>query len=182
MESIPEECLDNPYPVVDKPWAATGPANGDRHLVISAPFTNEELVTLNKKLTAKYKDIAEKETSFESFMTEDAEVILVSFGAVSRFCKSAIRELRAEGLKVGLLRPITLFPFPYDALNKLADTAKVFLDIEMNEGQMIEDVKLAVNGKKPIAFLGNGGGRVTPPKEIAEEVKKLYAKLEKEEV
>lgn len=180
MEAIPEESLNNPYPSVEKTWAATSPGEGERHLVLSAPFTNEELIDLNVKLTAKYKEIAEKETSFESFQTEDADVVLVAFGAVSRFCKSAIEQLRAEGIKAGLLRPITLFPFPSQILNQLADTAKVFLDVEMNEGQMLEDVRLAVNGKKPVEFLGGGGGRVTPPNEIADKVRELCARMKQE--
>lgn len=174
MESVSTDAFENKYPEIEKPWAATSPSSGDRHLVLSAPFTNEELVTLNEKLTMKYKEIAEKETRYESFQTEDAEVILVAFGIVSRFCKSVVEELRAEGKKVGLIRPITLYPFPTKIISELADKAKVFLDVEMNEGQMLEDIKLAVNGKTKVEFLGGGGGKVNPPNVIANKVRELY--------
>jgi len=172
MESISEDAMENKYPLVEKPWAATGAGGKERHMVLSAPFTNEELVLLCQKLTKKYREIAEKETRYENFQAEDADVILVAFGIVSRFCKAAVEELRAEGKKVGLLRPITLYPFPTKVIHELSDKA-LFLDVEMNEGQMLEDVKLAVNGKTRVEFLG-GGGFVTPPSMIADKVRDLY--------
>jgi len=166
--------MENKYPFIEKPWAATGAGGKERHMVLSAPFTNEELVLLNQKLTKKYQEIAEKETRYECFQTDDADVVLVAFGIVSRFCKSAIEELRAEGRKVGLLRPITLYPFPANVIHELTDTSQAFLDIEMNEGQMLEDVKLAVNGKTKVEFLGGGGGFLTPPGMIANKVREMY--------
>ena len=174
MESIPDDVMNNTYPPVEKPWAATGAGGKERNLVLSAPFTNEELILLNQKLTKKYQEIAEKETLYESFQAEGADVVLVAFGIVSRFCKAVVEELRAEGKKVGLLRPITLYPFPTKVIQELADTTQVFFDVEMNEGQMLEDVKLAVNGKTKVEFFGGGGGFLTTPSMIANKVRELY--------
>jgi 2-oxoglutarate ferredoxin oxidoreductase subunit alpha len=157
----------------EKPWAATGPLNRKRNLVLSAPFTDPELVVLNEKLNAKYKELAEKETRYEEYMTEDAEVIIVAFGVMSRFSKAAIESLRNQGIKAGLIRPITLFPFPSKVIAQRAEQVKAFLTTEMNEGQMIEDVKLAVNGKVPVEFLGGGGGKITTPKDIENKVKQM---------
>ncbi|MDF2570808.1 MAG: 2-oxoglutarate ferredoxin oxidoreductase subunit alpha [Sporomusa sp.] len=175
MESVDLDSLKKVEQLPEKPWAVTGPKGRGQNLVLSAPFTDPELEVLNQKLTAKYQEIAEQEVRYEEVMTEDADVILVAFGIVSRFSKAAIAELREQGIKVGLIRPITLFPFPYDIINKRADKTKLFLDIEMNEGQMLEDVKLAINGKAKVEFFGGGGGKLTPPNEIAAKVKELIA-------
>lgn len=174
MESIDPVSLEPRNPIPTKDWAASGLKNGERHLVLSAPFTNEELVVLNAHLQAKYREIEKKETRYEEYYTDDAKIVLVAFGIVSRFCKAAIDKLQKEGYKVGLLRPITVFPFPSEPIHKLAETAKVFLSIEMNEGQMVEDVRLAVNGRTRVDFLGSGGGRYMPPDEIVLKVKELY--------
>jgi len=122
----------------------------------------------NIELQAKFKKIEENEVRFEEYKTNDAEIIIVSFGLSSRISKKAVDMAREAGLKVGLFRPITVWPFP---ANKIADIAtrkqiKFFISVEMNAGQMLEDVKLAVNGKKPVYFYGRMGGIIPTPKEI----------------
>lgn len=176
MESIDESSLDPKYEEPEKPWAVTG-NNGTRHMVLTAPFTDPELIELNERLQAKYRLIAQNETRWEEYKVEDAKLIITAFGTPSRFAKAAINALREEGYNVGLIRPITVSPFPYDVINYYADKADAFLDIEMNEGQMLEDVRLAVNGKKPVFFLGGGGGRLTPPDIIVEHIKEIYGGL-----
>lgn len=163
-----------------KPWSADGAKNRQRNLVLSAPFTDDELILLNERLSKKYKLISQRETRYEEFMTDDAEIIIVAFGIVSRFSKAAIEELRDLGIKAGLIRPITLYPFPTEIIAKRATTVKGFLTVEMNEGQMVEDVKLSVNGKVPVHFLGGGGGKITTPKDIKAEVIRILAGGEKE--
>ena len=112
--------------------------------------------------------LKEKEVRYEEYLTEDAEIVLVAYGTVARIAKSAVNELRQKGIKVGLLRPITLYPYPEKALNDLAkkECVKSFLTIELSMGQMIEDVRLAVNGLKPVEFYGRTGGNVMTPDDI----------------
>lgn len=176
MESIDPAALEPKQPAPAKPWAARGTENGEQHLIMSAPYTNEELIVLNQRLTQKYRTIAERETRYEEYCLTDAEIVLVAFGIVSRFCKEAVDILREQGYKVGLLRPITVYPYPQKPLAALAARPEVrsFLCIEMNEGQMLEDVKLAVNGQKQVDFFGGGGGLVTPPDKIVNRIRNTY--------
>lgn len=167
MESIDEDALNPVFPEDEKPWAATGVKDGERHMVLTAPFTDAELITLNERLREKYAAIAENETRWEEYRAEDAEILMVAFGTPSRFAKAAINTLRSEGIRAGLIRPITVCPFPYGVIEKYAKKVKYLLDIEMNEGQMLEDVRLAANGACPVRFLGGGGGKLTPPDVIA---------------
>ena len=109
-------------------------------------------------------------------MTEDAEYLIVAFGCMSRICRKAIQNARAEGIKVGLLRPITLWPFPYDAIAKRAEQMKGVLSAEMNAGQMVEDVRLAVNGKTPVSHFGRNGGVIPNPGEIIDALKREFIK------
>ncbi len=173
MESIDEEALNPKFEEPEKPWAATGVKDGKRHMVLTAPFTDAELITLNERLQAKYRLIAENETRWEEYRAEDADILLVAFGTPSRFAKAAINSLRDDGYRVGLIRPITVCPYPYQVINEYAKHVSFFLDIEMNEGQMLEDVRLAVNGQCPVHFLGGGGGKLTPPDVIVAHVKEL---------
>ncbi|GHT34372.1 hypothetical protein AGMMS49592_4130 [Endomicrobiia bacterium] len=116
----------------------------------------------NIQLQEKYKKITENEVRYESYLTEDANIIMVAYGISSRIAKSAVKLARKNGIKAGLLRPKTLWPFPSDAINSIAKPDVKFLVVELNHGQMLEDVKLAVNGKTNIKFLGKaGGGLVT---------------------
>jgi len=153
----------------DKPWATVGKKPGqERNYLTSLYIQPEEMEEKNIELQAKFKKIEENEVRFEEYKTNDAEIIIVSFGLSSRISKKAVDMAREAGLKVGLFRPITVWPFP---ANKIADIAtrkqiKFFISVEMNAGQMLEDVKLAVNGKKPVYFDGRMGGIIPTPKEI----------------
>ena len=110
-------------------------------------------------------------------MTDDADIVIVSFGITARICKSAIAEARKAGIKVGLLRPITLWPFPKTQISALADRAKVFLSVEMSMGQMVDDVRLAVNGKCPVHFFGRTGGVIPSVEEVEAQIKALAETL-----
>jgi 2-oxoglutarate ferredoxin oxidoreductase subunit alpha len=127
--------------------------------------------THNHNLQAKYNEIREKEVRYEEFQCEDAEYLLVAYGTSARVCQKAVQLLREQGVKVGLLRPITLFPFPTKRINELAGQVKGILSVEMSAGQMVEDVLLAVNGKVPVRHFGRMGGIVTTPEEVVENLK-----------
>ena len=153
-----------------KPWAATGWKPGDdpaKRAVINSLFINtEELTEHNLKLQAIYREVEKNEVMYETYMTEDADIIITAFGTVARIAKSAIHDLREQGIKVGLFRPITVWPYPYDALKAASANAKALLDVECNEGQMLEDVKLAVNGAKPVEYFGHCGSLMPSSDEI----------------
>ncbi len=119
----------------------------------------------------------QKEVRSEEIQTEDADIVLVAFGLTSRICEKTVDLARQKGLKVGLLRPITLYPFPTDALAKLAKSAQVFLTVEMNAGQMVEDVRLAINGKRPVEFYGRMGGMIPSPEEILARAESISEKI-----
>ena len=153
-----------------KPWAATGWKPGDdpaKRAVINSLFINtEELTEHNLKLQAIYREVEKNEVMYETYMTEDADIIITAFGTVARIAKSAIHDLREQGIKVGLFRPITVWPYPYDALKTASANAKALLDVECNEGQMLEDVKLAINGAKPVEYFGHCGSLMPSSDEI----------------
>ena len=153
-----------------KPWAATGWKPGDdpaKRAVINSLFINtEDLTVHNLKLQAIYREVEKNEVMYETYMTEDADIIITAFGTVARIAKSAIHDLREQGIKVGLFRPITVWPYPYDALKTASANAKALLDVECNEGQMLEDVKLAVNGAKPVEYFGHCGSLMPSSDEI----------------
>ena len=152
----------------DKPWATTGKtADRERNILTSLYIQPEDMEQRNLKLQAKYKKILANEIRYEEYMTEDAEFIIVAFGLSSRIVKNVVLQGRKDGLKLGLFRPITLWPYPWDKIGKLAaeDRVKFFMSVEMNAGQMVEDVRLAVCGKKPVHFFGRMGGIVPTPEE-----------------
>ena len=155
-----------------KPWAATGWKPGDdpakRAVINSMYISTEELTDHTNVLQACYREIEKNEVMFENYRTEDAEIVLTAFGTVSRVARSAVDELREEGYKVGLFRPITVWPFPYDELKKAVNQpqVKAVLDIEVNEGQMLEDVNLAVSGARPVEFLGHCGSLFPTTEEV----------------
>ena len=153
-----------------KPWAATGWKTGDdpaKRAVINSLFINtEELTEHNLKLQAIYREVEKNEVMYETYMTEDADIIITAFGTVARIAKSAIHDLREQGIKVGLFRPITVWPYPYEALKTASANAKAILDVECDEGQMLEDVKLAVNGAKPVEYFGHCGSLMPSSDEI----------------
>ncbi|WP_174299048.1 3-methyl-2-oxobutanoate dehydrogenase subunit VorB [Caldicellulosiruptor hydrothermalis] len=153
---------------VEKPWAVTGDRNREKRVTNSLYIVPEELEKHNFKLREKYKKIKENEVMVEEYLADDARVIFVSFGMCARIVKSAVNRLRQAGEKVGLVRPITLWPFPENELKRYASKEEVefFIDIEMNLGQMLEDVKLSVEGKKTVHFYGRTGGMVPTIQEI----------------
>lgn len=158
----------------DKPWAACGHGNKREHNIINSLYLDP--AELEQKVRARYERYAEiekNEVRFEEYKTDDADIIITAFGATSRVAKSAINTAREMGIKAGLVRPITLWPFPKEILAKLADKVKAFLSVEMNMGQMVDDVKLAVNGKKPVYFFGRTGGIVPTAEEIVAELEKI---------
>ena len=157
----------------DKPWATTGAKGRKPNVTNSLHMAAGELEKHNMNLQAKYQEITEKETKYEMFQTEDAEFFLVAYGTTARICKTAIQTLRKEGIKVGLIRPITVWPYPDKAFDEVMDQAKAFMSVEMSCGQMVEDVRLAVNGRKPVHFYGRSGGMIPTPQEIIEKVKEL---------
>ena len=131
---------------------------------------------MNQNLQDKYKLITEKECRYELYNSDDAEIFIVAYGTVARIAKSVIEMAKSEGLKVGLVRPITLWPFPQEVFDKVIDKTKAFLTVEMSSGQMVEDVRLAVNGKKPVYFHGRMGGMVPNKNDIMEKVREIYSK------
>ncbi len=171
MEPVEMDFSQKPV-IADKPWAATGwkPGdNKDRAIINSLYIETEELNVLNERLQARYKEITKNETRFESFNTEGAEYILYAYGTVARICKAAIETLAEQGIKVGLVRPITLWPFPYEALRAAADqeSVKSTLTVEISAGQLYEDVRLAINGIKPCEFEGIPGSIMPTAEQIA---------------
>ena len=156
----------------EKPWALSGAKNRDPNIIASLRLNPEDaLEQLNNELQDVYKEIEENETMSESYMTDDAEYLLVAYGTSSRICRSALRSLRKEGLKVGMFRPITLWPFPTKELQKAAEGKKKILTVEMSAGQMLEDVKLALNGNDTIDFYGRTAGMLPDIDEIVRRVK-----------
>ena len=171
------EVVDLPEGVSDLPdhsdWAVTGKSQTSGNLVSSIVLDPHDLEDHNLKLDAKYKEIMANEVLYEEYKTEDADLIVVAYGVVSRIVYSTVDMAREQGLKVGLLRPITLWPFPTEIIAKLANTASRFLAVELSTGQMIEDVQLAVNGKVPVHFYGRCGGVVPGSKELLDEFNKI---------
>lgn len=157
-------------------WATTGKQNGrERHIITSLFLDPEIMEGVNKRLQEKYRTIQSREVRYEAVMSEDADFLLVAYGLSSRVCHKAVEMARGEGLRVGLLRPQTLFPFPAEQLNLLAGQVSAMLVVEMNAGQMVEDVCLSVNGKVPVEFYGRMGGMIPAPEEILEKINHYYS-------
>ncbi len=159
------------------PWATTGKgARKDRNVITTLALEPEVMEATNDRLQAKYRNICENEIRYEEYFLDDAEYVFVAFGSSARVCKQAVDMAREEGLKVGLLRPITLYPFPTPQLQELATRVKGFMSVEMSVGQMVEDVRLAVNGARPVGFYGRQGGIVPSAEEALEELKSQIIK------
>lgn len=162
----------------DKGWATTGHGLKREQNVITSIYINPEVLEKhNQRLQAKYRLIEENETRYEEFNCENADVIVAAFGTVARIIKNVIGMAEKEGIKVGLIRPITLWPFPVKAFEKYAETPKAFLTVELNAGQMLEDVKLALNGKKPVYFHGRMGGMLPTQQEILDKIKEIMRRI-----
>lgn len=170
----PVEFKPYPYPEIDHDaWALSGAKDRKARIIRSyGPLADDRCEFLDK-LFAKYKAIEENETEWEEIGTEDADIVLVSFGSTARNVKIAAKMCRAKGLKVGVLRPITLFPFPTKRIQELSEKVKKFVVVEVNMGQMVYDVKLAVNGKVPVDLINKGVGAPPSSEEIAKQVEEL---------
>ena len=160
--------------LTEKTWATVGTDMKRKHNIVNslyiAPEVLEQLVQERYK---KYEVIEKEEARAEEYMCEDADIIIAAYGTIARVAKSAIQRARAKGIKVGLIRPITLWPFPKDAFSKYAGKVKSFLSVEMSMGQMIEDVRLSVEGKTPVDFYGRTGGMIPSPEEIVEKLEAM---------
>ena len=172
MEPITFE--DAEIEVYEKPWALTGTKGERKHNVVNSLYLQpDQLEIKNFERYERYKTVEENEAMWEEYMMEDAEYCVVAFGIASRVAKNAVVAARAEGIKVGLIRPITLWPFPKKALAKAADQVKAFLSVELNMGQMIEDVKLYTQCKKPVSLCCRCGGMIPSPEEVLESIRNL---------
>lgn len=162
---------------VSSPWATTGKPKDRKHNVITSLFIQpEEMEQVNLQLQKKYEAI-QSEVRYEEIQTDDAEIVLVAYGLSARICQKVVNLGRENGMKIGLLRPITLYPYPYRRLKELAGQVEFMVTVEMNAGQMIEDVKLAVDGKVPVYFKGRMGGMISTPEEILHEIEAIQEKL-----
>lgn len=154
-------------PTVEKPWATTGTKMEREHNIVnSLSLVPEELEMLNLNRYERYKVIEENETMYEEYMVEDADIVIAAFGIAARVSKNAVNEARKQGIKVGLIRPITLWPFPKAPFEKAAEHAKAFISVELSMGQMIEDVKLATKCKRPVTLCNRVGGMIPSPEQV----------------
>lgn len=168
----PVEIGSYPYPEISPDnWALTGAKNREPRAIYSLEPSEDVLNKRVEDLFKKYKLIEEKEQDYEEYLVEDADLIVACFGSMTRNVKSAINECRKQGLKVGMFRPITLWPFPNDRLKELRKTAKKFLVVEMNKGQMVRDIRLAVDGKIPVEFFGKAVGQWLSVEDITEKIR-----------
>lgn len=156
------------------PWAVTGKKERDRNVVTSLELDSAVMEKNNERFQRTYREIEKNEVRFEARHTEDADYLIVAFGSIARICLKAIEEARKQGIKVGLIRPITLWPFPYDAIREAAAHVKGILCVEINAGQMIEDVRLAVKDSVPVRHFGRMGGIVPNPKEVLDALEKDF--------
>lgn len=159
---------------VEKPWAACGHGNKREHNIVNSLYLEPDL--LEKHILDRYERYAEierKETRAENYMTDDADILLVAYGASSRICRTAVDDARAQGIKAGLLRPITLWPFPNNQIVEASRQASNILVVELSMGQMVDDVKLAVSCDRPVHFFGRTGGMLPSPEDILQQIKKI---------
>lgn len=177
MEAVEFKREIDPKDIPPKEWAATGrKKNKSKVLINSFNLDPDGLEKDNSVLRKKYENIKNNEVRFENYLTDDASAVIVAYGTVARICRTAIQMMREEGLKVGLSRPITLWPFPETQISELAkkENVEFFYDFELSFGQMVEDVKLAVSGRKPVYFYGRTGGNVPSPTEIISKIKEAF--------
>jgi len=165
-------------PVQDRPdWALTGAKGRNSQFVSSIYMDPAEEEVFNRKLMEKYRQIEENEIRYKEFGIEDADIAIVAYGTAGRISQSAMKMARDEGIKVGMIRPISLYPFPYERIREITEQAKAVLVVEMSGGQMLEDVKLAVEGRIPVSFYGRMGGMLPLPDEVLEESRKIQGEL-----
>jgi len=162
-----------PPDLPEKDWVLDGCKNRDPRVIKSLYMGDGELEMRNNVLQKKYKLMKNEEVRFESYYADDSEILIVAFGIVARIALASVMRLRREGFKVGLFRPITLFPFPEKELFLLSGEKRRFITVEMNAGQMVEDVKLSVNGRSEVLFYGRPGGAVITPEEVEQKIIQL---------
>jgi 2-oxoglutarate ferredoxin oxidoreductase subunit alpha len=151
-------------------WAVTGTRGRERHVLNSMNLDPEAHSKHVTHLDEKYKTIQRSEARYETYLTDDAEIVIAAYGITSRICKSVVNRLRHEGAKIGLFRPITLWPFPYEGVRKLTEHAKCFLVVELNTGQMVEDIQLGSEGRARVGFFGKVGGLLPTEREIENKI------------
>jgi 2-oxoglutarate ferredoxin oxidoreductase subunit alpha len=158
-----------------KDWASTGTIDsGGRRRVINSLFLDPtELEQHVLKIYQKYAEMEKNEVRYEVYNCDDADIIMVAYGTTSRIVRTAIEQCERQGIRAGLIRPISLYPFPYQVFESFIDRAKAFLSVEMSMGQMIDDVKLAVSGRKPVHFYGRTGGMIPMPEDIVKKVQEI---------
>jgi 2-oxoglutarate ferredoxin oxidoreductase subunit alpha len=159
----------------DKTWAATGYDGTRPRAIINSLFLDPAtLEQHNHKLQAKYADMVRDEIRYEEYGTdEDYDILLVAYGTVARVCSTAMEDLVADGVRAAMIRPISLYPFPYEAVRAAAEKADAVLVVELSAGQMLEDVRLALQGAKPIHFHGRMGGMLASPEEVMEKIREI---------
>ena len=166
-----DECEVTTY---EKPWATTGTKKQRKHNIVnSLSLIPEELEELNIARYERYKQVEENEVMYEEYLTEDAEYCVVAFGIAARVAKNAVNAARAKGIKVGLFRPITLWPFPKKPLFELSKTVKKFLSVELSMGQMIEDVELAIKCSRPVELCNRVGGMIPSSEEVLAKLEEM---------
>ncbi|MGQ9466232.1 MAG: 3-methyl-2-oxobutanoate dehydrogenase subunit VorB [Anaerolineae bacterium] len=176
MEPVEMPPMRPVRPPEERPsWALTGAKGRPPNIITSLYLVEEVMEQVNLRLQAKLKQIAANEVRWKEYSTEDAELLLVAFGTAGRVCQTVVREARRAGIRAGLLRPITVWPFPSARIAQLAQQVRGILVVEMNAGQMLEDVRLAVEGRCPVRFYGRMGGIIPLPDEILPELEKLDA-------
>lgn len=168
MEAVELPEMKDPAAFPKKAWATDGTGSGSNRRIINSLYVDPDVLeSLNLRLFDRYAEM-QKELKYETYRMEDAEFAFVAYGTVARITKNAVDILRNKGVKAGLVRPITLYPFPTEIIRKAAEeNVGKFMSVELSMGQMVEDVRLAVNGKKPVAFYGKVGGTVMTPEDIA---------------
>jgi 2-oxoglutarate ferredoxin oxidoreductase subunit alpha len=171
---LPEPLATEDLPA--KPWAANGHGNARPHNTVNSLYlVAQELEDSITDRWVRYEQVKASEQRAESYLTEDAEFIIVAYGAASRIARSAINKAREQGIKAGLVRPITLWPYPVDAIEATVERTKAYLVTEFSMGQMVEDVRLAVNGRRPVNFFAHTGGIVPTPAEVLEALRRVAA-------
>lgn len=162
---------------VEKPWAVTGTKGERKHNIVNSLFLQpEELEKKNFERYERYALVEKNEVMYEEYLMDDADICVVAFGITSRVAKNAINEARKQGVKAGLIRPITLWPFPKEVLNRAADKCKAFISVEMNMGQMIEDIELAIRCKKPVHLCCRTGGMIPSPEQVLAKINEVNEK------
>ena len=159
-----------------KDWALTGAKDRQQNIVRSLWLKEGKLEEVNQRMQARYAEIKKNEIRCEQYEVDDADIVIVAYGISARIVRGAVTKARKEGIKVGWIRPITLWPFPSEEISKVADEFRIFLTVELSCGQMVEDVKLAVAGKSPVVFFGRTGGGVPTVDDVLNQIRQLTIK------